>query len=132
MIISYFLAVDILSETELVNMEEASRYSYITFIFAVLNYFIVEHLFGRNDDYEYLLHGFNYDEQKIGFSSYIKAAHWVMWPIIISIIITLLIHLVSPYENGIVNHATVFAVVSAIAIVMKDKALLVNKASNDK
>lgn len=129
MMFTFMLTINInnVELTTKLGVGSLSKYGFVLFVFSIINYIVHELMLGKVDQY-----GINWetseDKQiKLGFKAYFSALKSISGPVIFSLALTLILYVVLPYDNSIVNHATIFATVSAIAIVIKEKAINYNK-----
>jgi predicted secreted protein len=104
-----------------------SKFTAIIYIVSIINYFLVEVVLSKVEQAE--LGRVDVSEAVIiDTKTYLNAARWLLMPCLISAVITLLTYLLSGYESSIVNHAGIFGVYLAIAIVFKEKVISKQKS----
>ncbi len=110
-IISYFIAV----------VDVTGRGVAVLYIISILYFFLAEMFI-------FTIEAAISDESEqpqvitvIGTKAYLAAMKWLAGPLVTGFIIALLTFLISEYENSLANHATIFGLYLAIAIVFKEK-----------
>lgn len=110
-------------------------------LLSVFNYIAAEILIRRETDDS---NGFDYRPHLSAFRPatnsatgprslelYRRAATWALTPLATSLAITLITYHLSSYEGTVVNHATIFGVYLAVAVVVKQKAEEITSRRSD-
>ena len=93
------------------NIEGLIKGISVLFIVAIVNFFLISVLTAQEAD----------SERQIDDEAYVSGLKWLIIPLLVSLAITVLTWLLSGYEGTVVNHATIFGVYLAVALVLKDK-----------